>query len=77
MNEVQCTIPADVLRYTATALYELAIRQRVQTGRLPDDDGKIHPAAAELLKQAAEVQKMSDFYFELYIQRPNEKEAQA
>ena len=58
--EVQYTIPADMLKYTATALYELAIRQRVSA------DGKTAQDAAELLKQAAEVQKAADYYSELY-----------
>lgn len=37
--------------------------------------GKIDPAAAELLKKAAAVQKAADFWSELYQQRPVELEA--
>ena len=68
MNEVN-SIPADVLRYTATALYELAIRQREAAVEYPSIDGELLPEAAELLKQAAGAQKVADLYLDLYLQR--------
>ena len=77
MSDVKCTIPADMLRFTASALYELAIRQREAAGKFPTIDGKISTTASELLEQAAVAWKAANFYAELYQQRPNEKEAQA
>ena len=69
MNEVKCTIPADMLRYTASALSELAIRKRMAADGFPVINGRIDPAAAELLKQAAEVQKAADFWTDWYMQQ--------
>lgn len=71
MNKVKCTIPADLLRYTATALTELAIRKRSAANRKPA------PEMADLLEQAAAVQKAADYFSDLYQQRSKDKEAQA
>lgn len=65
MNDVKCTIPADMLRYTVSALDELAIRQKMQA----EKPGVPALAVEELLEQSAKVKKVSDFYFELYMQR--------
>ena len=75
MSDVKCTIPTDMLRYTASALGELAIRQRIEAIRYPAIDGKVFPDAARLLKQSVATQEAADFYSDLYMQRSKDKEA--
>ena len=65
MNEVKCTIPAEMLHYTYMALNELAIRQKMAAG-YPSAGWDVDP---EVRKQVEEAEKASDFYFELYCQR--------
>lgn len=66
MNEVKCTIPADMLRETSSALMKLARHQRKKAFKFSDEG--LDASATETLKESAATQTLADFWFERYCQ---------
>lgn len=67
MNEVQCTIPAELLQFTVTALTKLA----VLLGMAADNPPCTPEAAADLREQEETAKKAAEFCYNLLLrERP-------